>query len=175
MRSILLSLPLVCMICACQAPSERLNAPPHGEPAATSDLQGNFEYMTDNALLEDMNVSDMHFMPHRPQLNMLGEERMARLVSLMEAFGGTIRLSSDVEDEALRAARLQTLTQYLASVGLSTTAETVCEDLPGGRGMEATEAVLIRVNEGTYAPKKGSGGSSSGGGAPTTSTGSSGA
>ena len=37
----------------CNTPGARLNAPPHGRACETSDLQGTYTYMGDNALLAD--------------------------------------------------------------------------------------------------------------------------
>lgn len=146
------------LLCAgCEQKNARLNAPPHGSPEATSPLQGTFVYMTDNALLADMTVSDLHFMPHRPLLNQLGEERLSRLALLMDAYGGTIRLSTDEEDRALVDARLETVRHFLSEAGIDTTTEVLTEDMAGGRGMRATEVMLIREKEGTYIPPKSSG------------------
>jgi hypothetical protein len=140
--------------CNDATPDARLNAPPHGEPTETRDTQGTFVYMGDNALLANMTVTDTHFLPHRAQLSSLGQERVMRLASLMEAYGGVIRFSSDLDDEKLVAARIDTLRNCLTECGLTVTTETVARDLPGGDGMRATETALIRASEGTYNPKK---------------------
>lgn len=145
----------------CQKPTARLNAPPHGVPEETNDMQGTFVYMTDNALLADMTVSDRHFMPHRAMLNSLGTQRLARLVSLMDAYGGTIRFNSSVEDD-LKHQRMDTVRQFLADAGVDTSKEVLVEDLPGGSGMDAKEALLIKANEGTYDPDKRGSSSASG-------------
>ncbi|MBU0638579.1 MAG: hypothetical protein KKB50_06920 [Planctomycetes bacterium] len=139
---------------ACNSPNARLNAPPHGIPPATHELQGTYVYMNDNALLEDMAVSDVHFLPHRRLLNTLGEERLLRLASLVEAYGGTIRFSTALEDEALIEERTETILAFLAEAGLDTTAELLRRDLPGGRGLDANEVILIKANEATYKVKK---------------------
>lgn len=151
----------------CPDPSARLNAPPHGVPERTSEMQGTFVYMTDNALLSDMSVSDIHFLPHRPQLSALGRQRLSRLASLMEAYGGTLRLSLERPEEDLAQKRLETVKNFLAEAGINTTSEVVRADLPGGRGMAATDAILIKVNEGSYKPKKdGADSASAAGGGP---------
>jgi hypothetical protein len=141
------------VLSGCNTPGERLNAPPHGRVHETSDLQGTFYYMSDNALLADMTVNDMHFLPHRAALNDLGERRLMRLAALMEAYGGTLRFNTDLTDEDLIAQRMNTIMDFLIEAGIDTTHEVVTRDLPGGEGMVATEAILIKVNEGTYQPK----------------------
>ncbi|MBI5865470.1 MAG: hypothetical protein HZB38_13370 [Planctomycetes bacterium] len=105
----------------CNKPDARLNAPPHGQPQETSDMQGTFVYMVDNAMLADMSVTDAHFLPHRPQLSGLGVERVSRLAELMQAYGGAVRLSTDECDEALTTQRMQTLREFLSEAGLSPT------------------------------------------------------
>jgi hypothetical protein len=138
----------------CNSPNARLNAPPHGRACETSDLQGTFTYMGDNALLADMTVNDSHFLPHRAVLNDVGTQRLSRLASLMEAYGGTIRFNTGLTDEDLIGRRITVLTDFLAEAGIDTTQEVVVRDLPGGQGISATEAILIKTNEGTYDPAR---------------------
>lgn len=149
----------------CHEQTARVNAPPHGQPENVNDMQGTFVYMTDNALLSNMTVSDMHFLPHRALLSPVGEERVRRLASLMDAYGGTIRLNSDEEDTALVDARLKAVKDYLTELGVDTTKEVVQADLPGGRGMDANQAIMIRAAQGGFTPAKKSGASQSSSGA----------
>lgn len=153
----------VLVVCAgCAKPNARLNAPPHGEAEETSDLQGTFVYMADNAMLADMTMTDTHFLPHRPELTTGGEERIVRMAELMKVYGGTIRLSSDEQDATLLTKRTETLTKYLAALGMDTSSQLVTQDISGGRGMTADEAVLIRRNVGQ--PKSGKTGDTGKGG-----------
>lgn len=138
----------------CNQPHERLNSPPHGRAEKSVDMQGTFVYMNDNALLANMTVCDMHFMPHRAKLNGQGVERLSRLASLLEAYGGTIRFDTRCEDESLNKQRLEVIHDFLAETGIDTTSEVVRADVAGGEGMEATEAIMIRVKEGMYQDKK---------------------
>jgi len=160
MRTLLACTLTLCAICtACNAPSPRLNAPPHGVPEATSDLQGTFVYMTDNALLNDMTVSDIHFLPHRPILSALGEQRLSRLAQLMEAWGGMVRFSTNLEDEDLIEERTEAIRAFLSEAGVDTSTPVVTHDLPGGAGLEAREVILIKADKGTYKPEKSESGS----------------
>ncbi len=139
-------------------PSARLNAPPHGASDRTTDLQGTFVYMSDNALLASMTVSDVHFVPNRAALNELGRERLSRLVALMDSYGGTIRLNSDEADERLVDQRVMAVLQFLSEAGVDTRgSEVVKRDLSGGRGLNAEDAILIKLIEGSYRPKAGAG------------------
>jgi len=134
------------------SPTARLNAPMHGTGNEPTEMQGTFVYMTDNALLADMTVSDRHFMPHRSRLNTLGIERLHRLAALMDAYGGTVRFNTDLDDRELLDKRAETITQFLADAGIDTTREIVVRDIPGGVGMSALEAILIRAEVGTFNP-----------------------
>lgn len=153
-RLLIVTIAVSLLTVGCNTPGARLNAPPHGQPYETTDMQGTFVYMTDNALLADMTVNDSHFLPHRALLNDLGLQRLDRLASLMEAYGGTIRFNSDLTDEDLIARRVEVIVDVLAQAGIDTTPEAVVHEMPGGRGMQATEAILIKTHEGTYDPKK---------------------
>ena len=110
--------------------------------------------MTDNALLADMTVNDSHFLPHRVLLNDLGVQRLNRLASLMDSYGGTIRFNTELTAEDLIARRVEVIVDYLAEAGIDTTREVVVQDMSGGKGMPATEAILIKQKEGTYDPDK---------------------
>jgi hypothetical protein len=147
-----LAMALICT--ACQQPYPRLNAPPHGTTDNPSPLQDTYAYMVDNALLEDMSITDAHFLPHRPGLNSLGEERLGRLAVLLEIYGGTIRFDSALTDKDLVDARVAAIRACLAEKGIDTTKEMVCRDLAGGSGMDAPQAILIKANEATYHPKE---------------------
>ena len=142
------------LVVGCNTPGSRLNAPPHGRACETSDLQGTFTYMADNALLADMTVNDSHFLPHRTLFNDLGQRRLGRLASLMEAYGGTIRFNTALTDEDLIERRVALVVDFLAEAGIDTTQDVVMRDMPGGEGMSATEAILIKAKEGTYDPEK---------------------
>jgi hypothetical protein len=149
------------LVSGCMEPNRRLNAPPHGLPYKTADMQGTVVYMADNAMLEMMTVSDMHFLPERSILTGLGQQRLSRLASLMQAYGGMIRFNTDLQDKDLIAARMDTIVDFLAEAGIDTTTEVVVQDIPGGRGMPASEAILIRAKEGTYQPDQQEEGASS--------------
>lgn len=153
-RTVFFATAALLLLTACNEPKQRLNAPPHGTAEKTTDMQGTFAYMSDNAMLADMSVADMHFLPHRAQLTTLGEERLARLVSLMEEYGGVIRFNTSLEDQALVDARTRTIMDFLAEAGVDTTKEVLTRDLPGGDGMDANEAILIKAKEGTYGGTK---------------------
>lgn len=157
-RTVAAALGLLVAMVGCSKPNERLNAPPHGVAESVNKMQGTFVYMGDSALLADMTVSDMHFLPHREKLNSLGEQRIARLAELMKAYGGTVRLNSDASDEAMLKKRIDAVVAALAEFGVDTKGEIVKADLSGGRGMSAAEAVLIKREEGQYVKGKKSAG-----------------
>lgn len=138
----------------CSTLSPRLNAPPHGVTESVHDMQGTFVYMADNALLADMSVSDMHFLPHRAMLTTLGTQRLNRLAQLINAYGGAIRFNSNLNDGVLIDKRLKTTVDYLSELGMDTSTEIVSRGMRGGSGMDAAEVILIKESEGTYDPQK---------------------
>ncbi len=162
MRGPLLCAIVACVVCgSCQKPVTRLNAPPHGVTSEPSQMQAMYAHMIDNALLADMTISEIHFVPHRPMLNSLGETRLARLASLLDTYGGTVRFDTDLSNRALVEARTAVIVEFLSEAGMDASTDLVALDLPGGAGMDAGEAILIKAHEATYSPKK-SGGDSDG-------------
>ncbi|MGE3180741.1 MAG: hypothetical protein AB7N71_03865 [Phycisphaerae bacterium] len=160
----------------CRSANSRLNAPPHGAQAeGPPDLQGTYVYMADNALLESMEVSDYHFLPHRDILTTLGKQRLNRLASLIEEYGGTIRFNTTLADDILVQNRTQSIIEYLQEIGVDTGTTMVSRESYEDTGTHAAdEAILIKVMEGTYRPRRNSGGNSganSGGNNPVGSTG----
>jgi hypothetical protein len=155
----------------CQDPPKRLNAPPHGDQAEKPDLQGTFVYMTDNALLESMSIADYHFLPNRPLLTTLGKQRLYRLAALVEEYGGEIRFNTTLRDDPLADRRAATIVEYLQELGVDTEHCQVVRDRMGPEQTTKSgeEAILIKLYEGTYRPRRGSG--TSGGGLGTSGTG----
>lgn len=160
----------VAVMSGCNQPESRMNAPPHGMPENVHEMQGTYTYMADNALLADMSISDMHFLPHRAQLTSQGEQRVERLAELMRAYGGTLRLSSRGLDAGLLSQRAAAVRARLAECGVDTTQEVLVQDMPGGAGMDAAQAILIRKELGVFKPTK----EGAAGGLPSASAGASG-
>jgi hypothetical protein len=133
----------------CQQPTARLNAPPHGVAERTSDLRPTFAHMMDNALMEDMTISDIHFHPHRDELNSLGKERLKRLAWIMNEHGGTIRFNTRTDNESRVERRADNVVIYLSELGVDTTRDVIRVDVPGGRGVDATRAILIKAKSDT--------------------------
>lgn len=169
-RALLVSVVVLCAACgACQKPAARLNAPPHGPAAEKTPMEAEYAQMIVNALLADMVVTDSHFLPNRAILNSLGQERLIHLAMLLHEYGGTVRFSTDETDKALVADRTKLILTFLGDQGVDVNSSVVVQDMPGGRGMDANEAILIKVNEGTYHPKT-SAGQTGGGTSKTSST-----
>jgi len=129
--------------CASPSPS-RLHAPPQGQCRQQHPMHENYVHMVDNALLEDMSMSSVHFAPHTAELNALGVRRLMRLASILRVYGGTIRYDGDDPDRQLRQRRTDEIEAFLAASGLEPDLFTVEQGLAGGEGMAASEAVEIR-------------------------------
>lgn len=127
----------------CQEPVKRLNAPPQGHGGEQSPLRHHFDAMTDNAMLADMSMSPVHFVPHSTELNGLGARRLNRYAEILAIYGGTLRYDGAERDEDLLRDRLESIREYLVRHGIGEERCEVKADLAGGEGMDATLAVVI--------------------------------
>jgi len=136
----------VCLLMGmgCAEKAGRLNAPPQGSTEQPSDLQDNYIAMTDNALLADMSVSTVHFVPHTSELNGSGVRRLKRYASIMKVYGGTLNYDGAERDESLVTCRIQRVKDYLIAEGLEAGCFDVQRGMAGGSGMPASEAIEVR-------------------------------
>ena len=140
---------IVCSLCmlasmGCQQPHERLNSPPQGHTDRQAALQESFVYMSDNALLADMSMSSVHFVPHQSELNSLGARRLNRLAQILKIYGGTVRYDGTTDDSKLASDRIAQIKEYLLARGLEADRMEIKRAMAGGEGMNAQEAILIR-------------------------------
>jgi hypothetical protein len=143
----------------CNQPTERLNAPPQGPSQHPHQLQGPMAHEVDNALMYDLSVADIHFVPHTTQLSGLGVRRLNRYAELLAPYGGTIHLETTETDETLIADRIETVTTFLAKAGLDMAQVEVKPGLTQGRGVPGEDALLI-LDQGTVDETTGYSGSS---------------
>lgn len=118
----------------------------------------NYVHMVDNAMLHDMSIADIHFVPHTAELSGTGEARLDRMAKLLGAYGGTVRYETFSTDEELTRQRLDHVREYLVLAGCNMDHVNVQAMMSGGRGMPADQAIEIK-EKGT-APDSGSGGAS---------------
>lgn len=157
----------LCMLATmgCQQPVERLNAPPQGHTDRPNQLQEPFVYMTDNALLADMSMSAVHFVPHQNELNSLGVRRLKRLVQILKIYGGTVRYDGVTDNPKTASARIGEIKSFMLAQGLEADRIEVAPALAGGEGMNAAEAILVRQASNFIPPEnpgQGSGAGASG-------------
>lgn len=132
----------VAMIAGCQQnPWQRLNSPPQGQSSNRSAMQAPFAAMTNNAVLADMSVTDIHFAGPTAELNGTGQVRMQRLAKILKTYGGELNYTTSQPDQKLVQARLNRLEDYLASAGVDMNKVTVRHGLPASEGMTAAEAI----------------------------------
>jgi len=129
----------------CQSPPERLNSPPQGHSERPNDLQDPFVHMTDSALLEDMSVSAVHFIPHGTELNALGVRRLKRYADILKIYGGTLRYDGLEDTDALAKGRMEQIEGYLVAQGVDGGAMEIVRSAAGGPGMDASEAIKVRA------------------------------
>ena len=140
---------LIAVGCANPTPS-RLNAPPQGQAHDAHRLQETYVPMVDNALLADMTMSSVHFVPQTAELNALGVRRLMRCASILKVYGLTVRYDGSERDQELRQKRLGQIEAFLVASGLEPDQFAVEHGLAGGEGMTTIEAVAIR--QATHGP-----------------------
>lgn len=128
----------------CPPEPARLNAPPQGASIRQPEMHANFDYMQDQALMADLSIADMHFVPHTAELNGTGRARLERYAELLAGHGGTLTFDTSLTDSDLIAARLQTAETFVNEYVPDDSRIAVVSGLPGGRGMTADEAIVRR-------------------------------
>jgi len=159
----------------CTNPSERLNAPPQGHTDRPNKLQEPFVYMTDNAMLADMSMSTVHFVPHQAELNANGVRRLKRYAQILKIYGGTLRYDGVSDAAGLVQGRMEQIKEFLLAQGLESDRVQIKKALAGGEGMNASEAIAVREAANFKPPDQASGGMAAtpgGGGAPAAGAGS---
>lgn len=109
--------------------------------ATKAQYGSHFTYMTDNAILRDMSVADIHFIPHSAELSGVGEIRLGRMAHLLNTYGGTVRYETLTADEAIIKQRLAHVREYLVLSGCNMERVVITTGMAGGRGMPGDEAV----------------------------------
>ncbi len=140
----LLTALLLTAVVGCPPEPARLNAPPQGASVRQPDIHTNFDYMQDQALISDMSITDLHFVPHTADLNGTGRARLERYAELLAGHGGTLMFDTSLSDGDLIAARLQTAESFVNEYVPDDSRIAVVTGLPGGRGMTADEAIVRR-------------------------------
>jgi hypothetical protein len=135
---------------SCDNPSRS----PYGET-----IENTSRAMSDNAVLHNMALTDVHFIPCSTELNSTGTKRLERLVPYLNHYGGTIRYATYLTDEAFVAERLKHVHDYLKTTECDFDRVEIKAMMSGGRMMTAAEAIDI-VKQGTG---KRTGGRSAGG------------
>ena len=113
-----------------------------------------FTNMADNAMLHDMSVADVHFVPHTAELSGTGAARLNRMATLLDTYGGTVRYETFNTDEAFVKLRLEHVREYLALTGCDMGRVEIKAMISGGRGTSATKAILVDA-KGTAKEAKG--------------------
>lgn len=102
-----------------------------------------FTNMLDNAILQDMSVADVHFVPHTAELSGTGAARLNRMATLLDAYGGIVRYETFSTNEELVKHRLEHVREYLALTGCDMGRVEIKAMMSGGRGMTATKAMQV--------------------------------
>lgn len=125
----------------CAQPASRLNAPPQGDTPHRSELQPFFTYMTDNAAISDLSITDIHFVAHTTELNSLGTARLSRIAKLIEPYGGTVRYATRSTEEETVAERIEHVQDFLKTTGIDMSRVEVAVALAGADQTLAVDAI----------------------------------
>ena len=128
--------------------------------ATRANYGAHLSYMRDNAVLRDMSVADIHFIPHSAELSGVGEIRLSRMARLLNTYGGTVHYETLADNEAMIKQRLAHVREYLALSGCNMERVVITTGMAGGRGMPGDEAV-VKFLRGTSKDEQGSSGGTS--------------
>ena len=113
-----------------------------------------FTYMADNAMLHDMSIADVHFVPHTTELSGTGAARLNRMATLLDTYGGIVRYETFNTDEEMVKHRLEHVREYLALTGCDMGRVQIKAMISGGRGLTASKAMMVDA-KGTAKDAKG--------------------
>lgn len=155
-RCILLLSALLMAVPACHKPQTAAKPWAPGIQSVRADYESHMATMVDNAILSDMSVADIHFIPHTSELSGVGEARLSRMAKLLNTYGGTVRYETQLNDEAVIGQRLDHVREYLALTGCDMKRVEITTGMAGGRGLTGEEAIK-NLKAGTAEKKADSG------------------
>ena len=103
-------------------------------------------HMVNNAILHDMSIADIHFIPHSIELSGTGVARLNRMAPLLDTYGGIVRYETMLMDDEMIASRLDQVREYLDLTGCDMSRVELKVMLSGGRGMPASDAIQGEEN-----------------------------
>jgi hypothetical protein len=130
------------LLAGCMPDKPRLNSPPQGNAKPHHAMSSYYAYHNDQAMLADMSIADLHFVPHTSQLSSTGEARLERYAELLATSGGTINYTTSIVNQKLVRARLAAANEFMKEAVPGTKGVKVALGGAGGRGMTAAEASL---------------------------------
>lgn len=98
-------------------------------------------YMADNAILQDMSIADIHFVPHTLELSGTGIARLDRMAVLLDTYGGLVRYETYNTDVGFVQDRLDHVREYLDTTGCDMGRVEIKATMSGGYGMSAEKAL----------------------------------
>ena len=140
--------PLLVAVAGCKSAPTGTNLSMQRMDESRDAPRSHLAYMVDNAILHDMSVADLHFVPHSAELNGTGVARLDRMAKLVDVYGGTVRYETALTDQFLISQRIENVREYLSVTGCDMGRVDVRAMISGGRGMPADEAIKI-MEQGT--------------------------
>lgn len=111
--------------------------------AAKANYGRHLNEMADNAILHDMSLVDLHFVPHSSEISGTGVKRLNRMAHLLNTYGGTVNYQTDLTDETLVQKRIDHVKEYLTVAGCDMDRVQVKAGLGAGRTSPAAKAMEI--------------------------------
>ncbi len=137
------------VVAGCGSPlmKRSTDLPPEYVEATQKNYKARFAHSTDNALMHDMVISDIHFVPHTSELSGSGVAKLDRLAPMLDTYGGVLNYDTDMTDKSLTQARIQHVREYLALAGCSMEKVEVKPGLAQGRGVPAERAMQVEQRD----------------------------
>jgi len=107
--------------------------------------QAHLTYMVDNAILQDMSIADIHFVPHTSELSGTGIARLDRMAVLLDTYGGLVRYETYNTDAGFVRDRLDHVREYLETTGCDMSRVELKSAMSGGYGMSAEKALAAEA------------------------------
>jgi len=162
---------LVVVVSGCQQPIETsTQRMTHQMDYAKRNKFPHLTNMVDNAILYDMTIADLHFVPHTSELSGTGVSRLDRLVPILNTYGGVVRYETQEKNAKLVNMRMAHAREYLALAGCSMDHVEVKTMISGGRSRPASEAIDAMTRGTQLDPAIGGTAAGAGGGNPFASS-----
>ncbi len=150
----IIALALIPGFWGCTENNQQLGAAPLRDSSGRHKVMMQNNRMVHNAEMVDMTISDLHFLPNRPDLNSNGTQRLSHLAWIIKKYGGKVILDVREPKSMLTKMRMRTIRKYMIACGVPKKEVKVEIGLSEYKGMDAEEAMEI-YKDTRFKPGKG--------------------